>query len=165
VSGLYVGAVALGPGDGSEVRVYRYRSMAERWFMGFGLALYAWILGDAIVNSPPVIWIPLAAFLAGIAFRYLRGAVLVSSDGVTVRNLFWTYRFPWVDVERFSAGPRRDSGRSFRHQGVLELVDGSTVVMHAVAAANISRRPAVADFEDMIATLNEELERATTRPQ
>lgn len=128
-------------------RVYRH---GEQRRTAIGVAVGTPIVFGvmAIVVSPYLLFG--AVFLLWYSCVMWRIAVLLSSDGVRVRNMFRTRRFTWAEIDRFGWG---DSGRWPGRIGGAYLRDG--VFVYALALSYGTDR--VQGVESLLAGLNEEL--------
>ena len=83
------------------------RTGAVSWYAwsGFYVCIFTFALTGSVVARVPAALIGLAAF--ALAARLLLMGVFEDSDVLVVRNLHWTYRIPWNEVNDVDA----DDGR------------------------------------------------------
>jgi Bacterial PH domain len=93
-------------------------------------------------------------------FRLTTIRVCVDSEGVEVFNPFRRVFVPWGRISAFSLRHRRVI---FGPLGHIDLKDGSSVVMFAIAGQNPALRPSERSAQRMIEELNQLLVQAQTR--
>lgn len=101
------------PPDGALIRVTESRRKIL-WVgaAGFGFVGFSVIISAIQVERPIAI---LPALVAGglivVSFRLPLSGVILERTGLKGRNLWWTYRWRWYEIERFELRQRGDTPR------------------------------------------------------
>lgn len=141
-------------------RVVRHRGMA--WLIRvMGVLAIGWMIGLGLSEprpgrpDPVVVAGPAAVLFALATLRLGWMGVVVTNEGVTVRNRFRTVRVGWDDVERFGAAETPFEPRA----AVLVLRSGGNVPLHGLAGSNPRLFPKSTSTQDCIDVLNAEIVR------
>jgi hypothetical protein len=151
-------------------RVYRTK---ETWRVGWLLALVPlpiWVVTLVEIGTSHAAvgddWVYFAAVVAGlaviitaVAIRAAIAAVTVDDHGVAVRNIFYTLRFEWSDIDDFGLGKTwwNDS------IAVATLRNGEQVALSGVQGVKAPLRVSTGDAERVVDRLRDELLQARSR--
>ena len=108
-----------------------------------------------------LIWGALVAGLSLVALRVWRVAVVVSPDGVVVRNFWRTVRVPWLQIQGIELGPQ--ALFSWRPVTTLLLKNGTRLRTSAGEAPSPVVRPRNRGAQDLVEVLKGHLHESQNR--
>jgi hypothetical protein len=112
-----------------------------------GFLVTAHWVGAAIVVAP-------AAYLGYAFWGVVHVGIWVDNDGLTMRQIFWTRRIRWTDVDRISP-----AGEDWQKYVGVVLKDGRRIRCAALGAGRIERASRLDPYVQQLQALKEEASR------
>ncbi|WP_320672661.1 PH domain-containing protein [Patulibacter defluvii] len=152
----------------AEIVVVRARAI-KCALLAFAVGCAALSLGGAISSAPPAdrgmvvaISVAMAALTAAVIARICWSAVVVSEQGVRVRNPIRSHTVCWAEIERFDVGRETNGAET----ATVCLRNGRVILAHGIEGPSRGLFPRYRGVERRVKWLNErlKLETASGRP-